>query len=107
MVLGIQLVGLFFGAFMAYYSFLNFKRRDFTPKEFGVWIVLWCSFILVSLFPGILDPIVAKLSISRTMDLFIILGFMVLLFLFFYLYIVMRKLQGKMETIVREFAKQK
>ena len=58
MVLGIQIAGFLFGLFMIYYSFLNYKRREFTVKEFSFWLILWIGFIIVTLFPFVLDPIV-------------------------------------------------
>ena len=105
MVLGIQIAGTFFGLFMLYYSYIHFKRKEFTIKEFIVWLLLWLSFIFVSLFPSTVDFIVQKLSLTRAMDLFIILGFMVLLFVFFYTYSLVRVNQRKIEQIVRKIAR--
>ena len=105
MVLGIQIAGTFFGLFMLYYSYLHFKRKEFTLKEFIVWFILWISFIFIALFPSTVDFIVKKLSLTRAMDLFIIVGFMVLLFVFFYTYSLVRVNQRKIEKIVRKIAK--
>ena len=107
MFLGIQLFGLFFGLFMVYYSFLHFKRNEFTIKEFSFWLLLWLAFIYVALFPEALDFIVKNLSLSRTMDFFIIIGFMVLIAMFFYTYTLVRINQRKLEEIVRKIAKKK
>jgi hypothetical protein len=107
MVLGIQVLGLLFGLFMIYYSFLHFKRKDFTVKEFTVWLLLWLAFIAVSLFPNLLDAIVKTLRLARTMDFLIIAGFMVLLLMFFYTYAIVRINQRKLEEIVRKIAKKK
>ena len=105
MVLGIQIAGTCFGLFMVYYSYLHFKRKEFTIKEFIVWLVLWLAFIFISLFPSTVDFIVKKLNLTRAMDLFIILGFMVLLFVFFYTYSLVRVNQRKIEQIVRKIAR--
>lgn len=107
MVLGIQILGLFFGLFMLYYTYLHFKRKEFTVKEFSFWFFLWVIFIYVAFFPDALDFIVKKLSLGRTMDLFIITGFMVLIAIFFYTYLLVRINQRKLEYIVRKIAKQK
>ncbi|MBD3164395.1 DUF2304 family protein [Candidatus Woesearchaeota archaeon] len=104
MVLGIQLVGTFFGLFMVYYSFLHFKRKEFTAKEFGFWIILWIAFIYISIFPDSLDFIVKRLNLARTLDLFIILGFIILIAIFFYTYTLVRVNQKRMEKIVRDIA---
>jgi hypothetical protein len=107
MVLGIQVFGTLFGLFMIYYSFLHFKRKEFTVKEFTFWMVLWIVFIYVALFPEALDIIVTQLSLSRTLDFFIIVGFMTLLAMFFYTYTLVRINQKKLELIVRKMAKKK
>ena len=107
MVLGIQVVGLFFAGFMVYFSYLHFKRNEFTPKEFTFWLVLWVLFAAVALFPGMLDVLVEKWNLTRTMDLLIIAGFMVLLALFFYVYTLLRQLQRKMEKLVSALAEKK
>ncbi len=107
MVLGIQIIGLCFGLFMAYYSFLHFKRKEFTLKEFGFWIVLWIAFTYVSLFPSTLEFVVKRLNLGRAMDLFTIIGFMVLIAMFFYTYNLVRENQRKIEKIVRKVAKKR
>jgi len=107
MVLGIQILAFLFGLFMIYYSFLHFKRKDFTAKEYLFWLILWCVFIYVAFFPEALDFFVAKFGLYRTMDLYIIIGFMLLIAIFFYTYILVRSNQRKLEFIVRRIAKKK
>ena len=104
MVLGIQIAGSLFGAFMVYYSFLNYKRKEFTPKEFSFWAVLWIFFIIIALFPFLLDPIVKRIGFLRALDLLTISGFLFLTTAVFYNYTLTRKNQRKLETIVREMA---
>ncbi|MBR9699776.1 DUF2304 domain-containing protein [Candidatus Woesearchaeota archaeon] len=107
MVLGIQIIGLFFGLFMIYYSFMHYKRKEYTLKEFTFWVLLWIIFIYIAFFPNSLDFIVKQLNIARTMDLFIILGFMALISMFIYTYTLVRINQKKLEHIVRKIAKKK
>ena len=104
MVLGIQIAGFLFGLFMVYYSFLNYKRKEFTAKEFSFWLCLWLIFSIIALFPYILDPIVKSLSFARTFDLLVISGFIFLLTIIFYTYTTARKTQKQVETLVREIA---
>ena len=106
-MLGIQVLGVLFGLFMMYYSFLHFKRNEFTTKEFTFWTVLWVLFIYVTLLPTSLDFIVKSLSLTRPLDFFIIVGFMVLIAMFFYTYTLVRINQRKLEHIVREIAGKK
>lgn len=106
-ILGIQILGILFAIFMLYYTFLQKKRKDFTTKEYSFWVILWTIFLIVTIFPGLLDPIVKSLSLARTMDFFIILGFMFLIGSIFYTYTLVRKNQKKLEEIVRKVAMKK
>lgn len=103
-ILGIQIVGFLFGLFMIYYSFLNYKRKEFTTKEFSFWLVLWVIFSAIALFPSILDPIVVGVGFLRALDLLTIAGFLFLIAAIFYTYTVVRKNQNKLEKLVREMA---
>ena len=106
-ILGIQILGILFGFFMMYYTFLQYKRKEFTTKEYGFWFIFWASFVVVTLFPQILDPVLITLNISRTLDFFIIVGFLFLIFVVFYTYTIVRKNQRKLEEIVRNMALKK
>ena len=107
MILGIQIIGALFGLFMVYYTFLHYKRKEFTVKEFSFWVFLWALFIIVSLAPSLLDPFVKSLELARAMDLLVILGFMFLIGALPYTYILVRNLQKKMEEVVRKIALEK
>lgn len=104
MVLGIQIAGFLFGLFMIYYAFLNYKRREFTVKEFGFWLVLWVLFIIIAMFPFVLDPIAKTFSFFRTLDLLVISGLLFLIAIIFHTYTIMKKNQKQLETIVRAIA---
>lgn len=104
MVLGIQVIGTVFGAFMLYMSFLQWKKREFTLNEWVFWSVFALGFSGISLFPDLLNPIVASLKLQRKLDFLIILGFMFLIFATFYSYRVVRKVQKGLEELVRQLA---
>ena len=108
MFLGIQVLGVLFGLFMLYLTFLHGKRKEFTNKEGIFWILLWIMFIFISIMPGSLDFIVMDLiGLSRPLDFFIISGFMFLIGSTFYTYTIVRKNQNKVEEIVRKIAIEK
>ncbi len=104
MVLIIQVAGALFGLFLIYLTFLQYKRHEFKASEFLIWAVIWVLFIIVSLFPRILESIVESLKLQRIMDLFTITGFLFLVLLTFYNYFTLRKNNRKLEKIVREIA---
>ena len=103
-ILGIQIAGFLFGLFFLYYSFLNYKRREFTAKEFTFWVFAWGIFILISVFPSILDPIVRIGGFFRALDVLIVSGFLFLIAAIFYIYTLTRKTQKQVESIVRSIA---
>ena len=84
MVLGIQVFGIVFGAFILYMSFLQWKKKEFTINEWLFWSFFALAFSGVSLFPEVINPITAALKLERKLDLFIILGFMFLIAAVFY-----------------------
>jgi len=100
-MLGIQILGLLFALFMIYYSFINFKKKDFKKREFVIWLIIWIIFIVITLVPNVLNPIVGSLSLARKMDFYIIIGFMFLIGLEFYSFSIAKKNQKKIEEIVR------
>ena len=104
MVLIIQMVGILFGLGMLYLTFLNWKRKEFTGKEYGVWIVLWIAFCVVALFPQILDSIVINFAFARRLDVLIISGFIFIVALTFHTYRIVRASQKKVEDVVRAIA---
>jgi len=104
MIIGIQLLGGLFGLFMLYLTYIRRKRKEFTVKEYAFWGVFWIVFVLISIFPNWLDPVVVSLSLYRTMDLFVILGFMFLIGALFYTYSIVRRVQKKLEDVVRNVA---
>ena len=103
-ILGIQILGSLFGFFMMYYTFLQHKRKEFTIKEYSFWFIFWGAFVVITLFPQILDPILTTLNIVRALDFFIIAGFLFLVFIIFYTYTIVRKSQKKLEEVVRSIA---
>ncbi len=105
MVLGIQIMGVLFGLLMIYITFLNYKRREFTIKECSFWMILWIFFMFVAISPSSIDYIVKEiLNLSRTMDFFVIIGFMFIIAAVFYTYTIVRRNQKKLENIVRKLA---
>ena len=104
MVLLIQVFGALFGLFMLYYSFIHFKRKEFTIQEFILWLVVWVAFITVALQPTILDGIVHTFSFARRLDVLVISAFIFLTAISFYTYSAVKKMQNKMEEIVRQVA---
>jgi len=105
MVVGSQILGILFGTFMIYLTFIRGKRGEFTTKEMGFWIFSWSVIILIALIPKSLDFLSKNvLQFARTFDLLIMLALMFLTGSIFYTYGLVRKNQKKIEETVRKLA---
>ncbi|HLD72117.1 MAG TPA: DUF2304 domain-containing protein [Candidatus Nanoarchaeia archaeon] len=100
----IQLLGVIFGLGMTYFTFVRYKRKELSKSEFLVWQGCWAVLIFVALIPSILDPIIAPLNFYRRLDFFVVVGFFVLLSLCFYNYNSMKRIEKKIEVLVRKEA---
>ena len=89
---------------MLYVTFLHSKRGNLNKKESYFWVFLWLSFIYFALFPKVLDPVLAKLFVTRTMDLLMIVAFMILAYLGFMNHVGIKNLQSQISKIVSKGA---
>lgn len=107
-LIGIQIIGILFGLFMLYLTFIHLRKKEFTVKESIFWIGAWLVFLFLAIFPTGLDFLIKNwLSFSRRLDFFIVLGFMFLIGVVFYMYGLVRKTQNKMAKLVRKIALEK
>ena len=107
-LLVIQIVGILFSLLMLYLTFLHLRRKEFTTTETIFWFGAWLVFLFLAIFPMGLDFLIKNwLSFGRRLDFFIIIGFMFMIGIIFHIYITMRKVQNKVEKIVRKIAFEK
>ena len=104
MVLGIQLIGIMFTIFMVYLTFLNYKQNKFSNVEWIAWLFAWIIFLVITLFPRVLNPILETLNLYRAMDFYISIGFLFFIILMFNAHASLKSVQRKVETITRELA---
>jgi hypothetical protein len=99
-----QIVAAFFGLLMMYIVSIHAKRRTFSSLESMLWLSLWGLFVMLAIFPGLLQGIADTLHFSRVFDLLVVGAFMVLVYLTFSNYIAHKKLRTKLEDFVRKAA---
>ncbi|MEM4755967.1 MAG: DUF2304 family protein [Candidatus Woesearchaeota archaeon] len=107
MVLAIQIIGIFFGLFMLYYTSLHYQRNEFSKQSYLLWQSVWVLFLLLAVFPFLLLPLQASLAFSRVMDMLVVLGLLFLLFVCFYNFLAIKKTEQRVERLVRSLAKTK
>ncbi len=103
----LQLVSVFFGLYMLYWSFLSYKKRLFYINELVFWALIWTSFIYITIFPDTVKFVLQTFSIYRVMDLFMILAFMVLWLVTYKNYVDNRQLRKKLYDLVKKDAIEK
>ena len=104
-ILGIQICGLLFSLIMIYLSFLHYKRKEFKAEVFFFWLLLWMGFIFMVVFPTSLDVLIKDvLKFGRRLDFFVVLGFIFMISLMYYNYIMVNKTKTKVEKIIRKIA---
>lgn len=104
-ILGVQILGVLFALFMIYITFLHQRRNEFTAKESIFWFGTWICFLLLVIFPIPLDFFIKDvLDFGRRMDFYIVIGFMFLIGTTFYIYVLVRIYQNKVDKLVRKIA---
>ncbi len=104
MIIGIQLMAIIFILIMIYLTFLYYKKSHYSAASLSLWMAVWLGALLLVLFPETLYGIMETLKIERTVDFFVISGFMFFTVLIFYLYNAVKQMQRKMERLVRKIA---
>ena len=104
MIAGIQIIGILFALIMIYLTFLYYKKNSYSTRSFALWMVIWGGFLIITFFPQSVYGIMEELSVERTVDLFIIGGFMFFSIIIFYLFTIIKSLEQKIEVVVRKTA---
>ncbi|OGY79306.1 MAG: hypothetical protein A3B74_00455 [Candidatus Kerfeldbacteria bacterium RIFCSPHIGHO2_02_FULL_42_14] len=100
----IQIIASIFGLIMVYLSFLHYKRHEFNRYQFVIWEILWFGFIIVTILPDRFNVITERLGIARAFDLFAIGAFVMVLSLSFHNYLLITRLEKRLENKVRQKA---
>ena len=103
-MIGIQIISITFTLIVLYFTYLHFRRKDFSGKEFLFWIVIWIGFLGVCLFPGYVSPHVQSLGFARLMDFVIVIALVLIFGVLFHNYFVVRKMEKRIEALVRKLA---
>ncbi|MFA5070029.1 MAG: DUF2304 domain-containing protein [Patescibacteria group bacterium] len=103
-MIGIQIIAILFALWMIYFSYLHFRRGEFKKIEFFFWQILWIGLVTVVIFPRSVNFVLRTFSISRTFDLVVIVGIIVLFGVSFRSYVIIKRVEKKVENFVRDQA---
>jgi len=100
----IQIIALLFVLWMTYFSFLHFRRHEFSLWEFAFWQVIWLGLAVVVLFPGPTEFVIEKLHFTRAFDLLTAGGILILFGASFRNYVIVRRTDRRLEELTRKIA---
>jgi hypothetical protein len=101
---GIQLVTIAVALLMLFITYTALRRHELRTYEYAIWSLIWLGLLFVSLFPDLLRGIIGPLHVIRLLDLVTIVGLLVIGVLVFSLNRVLRRLEDRVATIVRQLA---
>lgn len=104
MILGLQVIALVFSIIMVYFAYVHYRRREINKLEISIWLAVWIGAILIVLFPSIFSGFAGVIAISRAFDLAVIGGFILIIPLVYSSYIRTKRLESKIEKLVRDEA---
>ncbi|MEX0895736.1 MAG: DUF2304 domain-containing protein [Patescibacteria group bacterium] len=99
-----QVTAMLFALFMLYVVFLHQKRKVLGSTEASFWYSLWALFIILSLFPDLLEGITHLLSFERVFDVLVVSGMMVLTVIIFLTYFNQKSATKRFEESIRKIA---
>lgn len=103
-MLQLQILSVLFALAMVYWTWTSYRRRTIRLGELLLWLGVWAAFVLAVLLPQSVSVFVQRLRVNRVMDLFMILGFMLVWVVLFLNHLELRRMQKRVQDLVRELA---
>jgi len=103
-MIGIQILAILFVLWMTYFSFLHYRRREFTFWEFAFWQVIWIGLAIIVIFPSTIKFVFQTLGFSRAFDLLTVGGIVILFGATFRNYVLVRRTDRRLEELTRKVA---
>ena len=82
----------------------RWRSKKTTPATFGLWIVAWIVVLYFAFNPNSSDPLAGIFGIGRGVDLLLVVGLILSLYLNFRLYIKFDDLNQQINELVRALA---
>jgi hypothetical protein len=101
MILGLQIIALIFALIMIYFAYVHYKKGDINGLEMLFWMVAWVGAAVIILLPEVFTTFARTIAISRSFDLAVIGGFILVIPLVYLSYVRTKKLEKKLEELVR------
>lgn len=102
MLAGVQILGILFALSMIYITYVYYKRKNYNLRSLALWLTVWTGTLILISFPQTVYGVMQALQIERTADFFVVAGFTFFSVIIFYMYIVIKKTNQKVEELVRQ-----
>lgn len=99
-----QIFAALFALFMLYTVRIYANKKTIQATESGFWYSIWALFIIVAIFPGLLTGLASTFHFSRVFDLLVVIAFMLISIVTFNNYFYQKKVEQKLEQLVRSTA---
>lgn len=100
----IKIIIIAFILFVLYRTFLRFKQKDITIREFFIWTIFWSLVIAATLVPQQTDRVAAFVGVERGADLLVYLSIIALFFVVFKIIVKLEKIDRNITEVVRNTA---
>lgn len=104
MIFGLQIIAILFSFAMIYFAFLHFKRGEINFDEIFIWLAIWVFTIFAVVFPNFLKNLSSGFLFARAFDFMVVGAFILVIAMTARAYVSVRKLEKKMEELVRKKA---
>lgn len=104
MILGVQILGILFAIGIAFFTYMNFKRKELNKIELFFWLGIWVLFLIIVLVPNLLNFVTKSLSFTRVFDFLTVVAILFLMALTFHNYIIVKKTEKRTRELVRKVA---
>jgi hypothetical protein len=89
---------------MIYFAVIHYKKGTLNGGEIFLWVLIWLFAIFAVIFPDILRIFSRTILFTRLFDLMVFGGFFMVIVLAAKSYITTKKLEKKLEEIIRKDA---
>lgn len=104
MIIGLQISALVFSFVMVYFATIHYKKGTINGVEIFFWIIIWSFAIFAVVFPDLLKTFARTFYFARLFDMMVFGGFVLVIFLSAKSYITTKRLEKKLEDLVRRQA---
>ena len=92
---------------MIYFAVIHFKRGEIRKSEILSWVFIWSATVVIVIFPELLRKFASTFLVTRVFDLMVIGGFILVMSLVASSYVRTKKMEKKLEEMVRHEALKK